>query len=133
MTRPHAATKRRLSALVLAGAWIALVAVAGPAAGQVRDPFDPVVDTSVETTTDTGQTTTSTEPSAGAETTTITTTTETAADEGTLPNTGGSVSSWLAIAYVLVAAGAGLLLLAKSIGESSGRARPSRRNGDPTP
>jgi LPXTG-motif cell wall-anchored protein len=131
MSRPNPATKRRLPALVVAGSCVLLVALAGPAAGQMRDPFDPVVDTSVETTTDTGQTTSSTEPPAATETT-ATTTTESTADEETLPNTGGSVSSWLAIAYVLVAAGAGLLLLATTIGESSGRARPSRRNGDST-
>jgi hypothetical protein len=132
MTHPRPATNRRRPALIVAGSCVVLVALAGPAAGQVRDPFDPVVDTSVETTTHTGQTTSSTEPSASTETTT-TTTTPTTTDEGTLPTTGGSVSSWLGIAYVLVAAGAGLLLLAKTIGESSGHSPESRRNGNSTP
>ena len=132
MTHPRPATKRRRPALVVAGSCILLVVLPGPAAGQVRDPFDPVVDTSVETTTDVGETTSSTEPAASTETTT-TTTTQTTTDEETLPDTGGSVSSWLAIAYVFVAAGAGLLLLARTIGESSGRGRASRRNGTSTP
>jgi LPXTG-motif cell wall-anchored protein len=132
MTRPKPAKKRRFPALVVAGSSILLVALASPAAGQVRDPFDPVVDTSAQTTTDTGAVTSSRDPAATTETTT-TATTETTTDEGTLPNTGGSVSTWLAIAYVLVAAGAGLLLLAKTIGESSGHTRASRRHGDSTP
>ncbi|MDQ4026573.1 MAG: LPXTG cell wall anchor domain-containing protein [Actinomycetota bacterium] len=132
MTRPKPATKRRFPALVVAGSSILLVALASPAEGQVRDPFDPVVDTSAQTTTDTGALTSSTDPAATTETTT-TATTETTTDEGTLPNTGGSVSTWLAIAYVLVAAGAGLLLFAKTIGESSGHTRTPRRHGDSTP
>jgi LPXTG-motif cell wall-anchored protein len=133
MTSPMASTRRRRPALVGAGAWILLVALAAPAAGQARDPFDPVIDTSVETTTDTSQTTSPTSPTESASTSETTTTT-TATDEGTLPTTGSSVTSWLAIAYVLVAAGAGILLLARTEDErGSGDARPPRGNGSSTP
>jgi LPXTG-motif cell wall-anchored protein len=132
MPRPRPATDPRRPALVVAWSCILLVVLAGPAEGQVRDPFDPVVDTSVETTTDTGQTTSSTEPATATDTATTTTTTQTTTDDGTLPDTGGSVSSWLAIAYVLVTTGAGLLLLAKTMGEGSGHERGSRRSGSST-
>lgn len=89
-----------LVALVLA----TLVLLAAPAFAQ-RDPFDPVIDpnaapvvTTGTTTTDTSTTTTTVPPNVGSD---------------ALANTGGDVAPWLAIAYGLVAMGAGAVVIGR--------------------
>lgn len=74
----------------------------------LRNPFDPLLGTEEGTTTsdtDTGDTTGTTDTT---DTTTTDTDTGTAADDD-LPTTGADPRSWLALAYVLLAAGAGIL------------------------
>ena len=88
-----------------------LLALSSPAAAHktgLRDPFEPLISpedgtSTVTTTTDT-TTTDTTDPG--------TTGTVIEPDNG-LPSTGSNAIDWLAIAYVLVAAGAGALALAK--------------------
>ena len=86
-----------------------LFSLSSPALAQtsgLRDPFEPLISPEDETPTDTTNTdTTTTDP-------TEPTVTVPDPDDG-LPNTGSNTTDWLAIAYVLVAAGAGTLSLAK--------------------
>src|SRR5438874_13770396 len=96
----YAKDMRRVAVAALVGA--AVLALAAPAWAGVhrtlRDPFQPLV-TQASGGGGTGGTTTSTPapaPSAPAVTT-----------PGTLATTGTDPSPWLALAYVLVAAGAG--------------------------
>jgi hypothetical protein len=83
-----------------------LLVLSAPAAAQ-RDPFDPVIDTSVSTTTGgtngapTGENDPVTPPGSGAQ-----------ADA--FPNTGMDTQGWLAISYVLSAAGAALIVFART-------------------
>lgn len=80
------------------------VALAAPAFAQ-RDPFDPVIDTSV--------TTTGGVPSGnGGEAPRGPSAPEVRTD--VFPDTGASTSGWLAIAYVLLASGAALVVFAKT-------------------
>jgi LPXTG-motif cell wall-anchored protein len=100
---------RLLLVLATVGAW--MVIAAAPAVAQ-RDPFDPLVSTGSTTTADTGTTTTSSDTQAD---TTTQTTTESTVEENSLPNTGSRMTPWLALAYVLVTVGAGLLVLSKTL------------------
>lgn len=80
-----------------------LVLIAAPAFAQ-RDPFDPVIDPNAApvvtgvTTTDTTTTTTTVPPNVGSD---------------QLANTGADVAPWLAIAYGLVAMGAGAVVISR--------------------
>jgi hypothetical protein len=117
---------RRTGGAVLAG-WLIVAVAATPAAALQRDPFDPVIDTSAEATTDTEQAASSIESAATTETSTATTdTTQPATDDGTLPATGAGVSSWLAIAYVMIAAGAAMLTFGRYPGDALRRSQRRR-------
>ena len=96
--------KRRVAVMVL-GVVLAVV-LAAPAAAHkgLRDPFDPVVDVDAQT-------------GAPADPTDTSTVVETSPDEPTvtdgLPTTGSDPSSWLSIAYVMIACGLGLVVIAR--------------------
>ena len=83
-----------------------LLVLSAPAAAQ-RDPFDPAIDTSVSTTSGgtsgapTGENDPVTPPGRDAQ-----------ADA--FPNTGMDTQGWFAIAYVLLAAGAALIVFART-------------------
>ena len=98
-----------LSVMVL-GLVLVPVASANAAPSGLRDPFDPVltVDTTDGTTTDGTPTTDD-----GATDPTTTTDPAPAPDDDGLPTTGGDTKSWLAMAYVLVALGSGVLAAAR--------------------
>jgi hypothetical protein len=113
--RRPATTLSRLALTTAAAATVAVV-VAAPAAAQQRDPFDPVVGSSAEVSTDTGQTTSPAATTGATESTTTAPATQTAPDDGTLPMTGGHVTAWLAVAYVLIAGGVAALALARTLG-----------------
>jgi LPXTG-motif cell wall-anchored protein len=104
-------SRAMLLALLLVAIGILTVLTAAPANAQQRDPFDPLV--SSGSVDDTGTTTGSTQTQADPE---PTTSTQPAVQESSLPNTGSDMSEWLVVAYVLVATGAGLLLLTKTLG-----------------
>ena len=105
----------------LAALAIVLV-VAAPALAQ-RDPFDPVIDLTVDTsgagasdpdgtgTAGTGDTDPTSNPDARAD---------------VFPNTGADTSGWLAIAYVLLASGIGLVVFSKTMSPAAQRPRSSR-------
>lgn len=115
---------RRTGRAAVAG-WLILAVAATPAVAIQRDPFDPVIDTSAEATIDTGQASSSTESAATTETSTTTRTSQ--PDEGTLPATGRGISSWLAIAYVMIAAGAAMLAFTRYPDDSLHLAERRRR------
>ena len=94
-----------------------LAAVLAPTAARaqeagLRDPFDPLITVEDDTTT----TTTDTDTTDTDDTTTTTTDTDPdpAPTDG-LPTTGSDPRSWLAIAYVLLAAGAVILALTREV------------------
>ena len=103
---------------MLAAGFMSIALAQGAAAHQagLRDPFEPLIDPEATGTTTTTTTTTDTVDT----TTTVDTT-----DEG-LPTTGTDAVSWVAVAYVLVAAGIGALALARFSPAFAGRARESR-------
>jgi LPXTG-motif cell wall-anchored protein len=88
-----------------------LLTLSSPAVAQtsgLRDPFEPLISPEDETSTDTTTTdTTTTDPTDTGATVTV------ADPDDGLPNTGSNATDWLAIAYVLVAAGAGALAFAR--------------------
>ncbi len=89
--------------LVLAS--IAALLSAAPAFAQARDPFDPLVTQSSGSSAGGG---------GGSETGDTTPQGDVApAAEDALPATGADTSVWLGLAYVLVALGAGALVLSK--------------------
>ncbi len=100
-----------------------LLVLSSPAAAHktgLRDPFEPLISPEDATTTDTTTTdTTTTDPTDPETTVTVTD-----PDDG-LPSTGSNPIDWLAISYVLVAAGAGALALAK-VNPTSGPTRQAR-------
>ena len=108
--RSSRASKVLRLALSLTTVAVIAIITAGPAAAQQRDPFDPLVSNS--SVDDTGVPTTTTDSQADTSTPT---TTQPVVQESSLPNTGSNVSKWLAVAYVLVASGAALLLLARML------------------
>lgn len=95
---------KKLAALT-ALALTTLVLLAAPAMAQ-RDPFDPVIDPNAAPVVTTGTTTTGT-------TTTTTTTGSSNVGSDALANTGADVTPWLAIAYGLVAMGAGAIVIGR--------------------
>ena len=82
-----------------------LVLVATPALAQ-RDPFEPLIDPNASTV-GTGGTTT--DPGTSDPATTF----EPVNGSEVLANTGSDVSPWLAIAYSLIALGAGAVVIAR--------------------
>ena len=98
---------KKLAALI-ALALASLVLMAAPASAQ-RDPFDPVIDPNATVVT-TGTTTTD-----GTTTDGTTTTTNLPPNVGSdeLADTGTDVAPWLAIAYGLVAMGAGAVVIGR--------------------
>lgn len=108
MTR--AWTVKRL-AVVLA-ALGALAVTATPATAQQRDPFDPLVSTGSDGTEETGGVPVSSESTSGSGTGAST---ESTVEESSLPNTGSGMSDWLAVAYALVAVGAGFVLITRIV------------------
>ncbi|MDQ4065579.1 MAG: hypothetical protein M3161_05980 [Actinomycetota bacterium] len=84
-----------------------VVVLAGPAAAQARDPFDPVIQPGTATTgtETTGQvpTTTTGERAPGVP----------AARTDTLGNTGADVETWLVAAFAALVAGAGALTIGR--------------------
>jgi hypothetical protein len=112
----HTRTAKRFG-LLLATVGVLTVATV-PAVAQQRDPFDPLVSTGSATTDDTGGAPTSTDISASTSTESSA---DTTVEESSLPSTGSGVSEWLAIAYILVAIGAGCLLIAKVLSRQQKR------------
>jgi LPXTG-motif cell wall-anchored protein len=96
---------RRWLAIASLVAVVGLI-VAAPALAQQRDPFDPVIEPQ-ETVVATGEGGT---PEPG------TTPAEDTAGTEQLPNTGGDPNAWLVAAFVLIALGAGVVVVAKSFG-----------------
>lgn len=98
--------RRIAAAAVLA---VAVTILVGAPALATKDPFKPLV------TSEQAATATTT----GATTTTTTTAQDPAAPTEPLsesvPNTGADVATWLVVAYGLVAAGAGALVLARTL------------------
>ncbi|MGH2786496.1 MAG: LPXTG cell wall anchor domain-containing protein [Actinomycetota bacterium] len=95
--------KKIVMCLVLAS--IAALLSAAPAFAQARDPFDPLVTQSSGSSAGGG---------GGSETGDTTPQGDVApAAEDALPATGADTSVWLGLAYVLVALGAGALVLSK--------------------
>ena len=98
---------RFVTALVVV-AIVLLPATAQAQETNLRDPFDPLLTTETDTdgTTDTtGDTTGTTDTTTDTDTDTDT---DTAPTDG-LPTTGADPRSWLAVAYVLLAVGVGML------------------------
>ncbi|HVL65526.1 MAG TPA: hypothetical protein VM573_10205 [Actinomycetota bacterium] len=91
---------------IAAGAVLLFVlALAAPAAAQARDPFIPLISPQSESAAGDGATT-----GEAAETDPVA-----PPVSGTgVPDTGGDPSAGLAVAYVLIAAGAGALVLART-------------------
>jgi hypothetical protein len=104
----RACTVKRL-AVVLA-ALGALTVTATPATAQQRDPFDPLVSTGSDVTEETGGVPASSESTSGSATEAST---DSTVEESSLPNTGSGMSEWLAVAYALVAIGAGFVLITR--------------------
>ena len=107
---------RKMIAVAFAAVVFVLV-VAAPAMAQTRDPFRPVIDTTGGGATDGG----------GGSVT---------LPEGEVPpplqnevmaNTGADTEPWLVAAYVLVAAGAGIVVLSKTLAPTPAPVR-RRRN-----
>lgn len=103
---------RKMIAVVFA-AVVFVLAVAAPAMAQARDPFDPVIDTTGGSATN-----------EGGEPVTL--------PEGEVPppaqsevmaNTGADTEPWLVTAYVLVAVGAGIVVLSKTLAPVPARRR----------
>lgn len=98
----YAGCMKKLAALV-ALALASVLFMAAPAFAQ-RDPFDPVIDPNAPPVV------TGAEPTG---TTTTTTTLPPNVGSDQLANTGADVAPWLAIAYGLVAMGAGAVVIAR--------------------
>lgn len=97
--------------VILAVAAVCLLALAGTAAAQARDPFVPLIgpaDTAGDTAPSEGTAPGTTQPASdGAP-----------AQEG-LPATGRGVAEWLALAYVLIAAGGAVAMFGWAFPRSS--------------
>jgi LPXTG-motif cell wall-anchored protein len=115
-SRSLTASKTMLLALLLGAIATITLITAAPAFAQQRDPFDPLI--SSGSVDDTGTTAGSTQTQADVGTTT---TTQPVVQESSLPNTGSNMSEWLVVAYVLVAVGAGLLVLTKILAQAGER------------
>ena len=107
----------------LALALLAVLVFAAPALAQ-RDPFDPVIDLTVDTggvvdggetggTNGNGGPSSPSDPDARAD---------------VFPNTGADTKGWLAIAYVLLASGGLLILQARTTGSPAVRRLPRRHS-----
>lgn len=87
-----------------------LLVLSSPAAAHktgLRDPFEPLISPEDATTTD------STSTDTNSDTTDVGTAITVEDTDDGLPNTGSNVTDWFAIAYVLLAAGAGALTFGK--------------------
>jgi hypothetical protein len=91
---------RKLTMLVSL-AFVVVTLLAAPALAQ-RDPFDPVIDPNPPTTTTDGTTSSGEGPVV-----------QPVPGTDVMANTGSDPSPWLAIAYALVAVGAGAIVIAK--------------------
>ena len=87
---------------------VLVVFAAAPALAQVRDPFDPVISQAELTGTETG-TQTGTEVGTNGDGATV------VGENGseTLANTGANTEPWLVGAYMLIAIGAGAVVISK--------------------
>lgn len=113
---------KRISVCLVA-AVLGLVLSAAPAFAQ-RDPFDPVIDLTADTTG--GATTGDTGDTAGGNgDPTSPGGSDTRAD--VFPNTGADTTGWLAIAYVLLASGAALLVYVRTVGRPVPASRAANR------
>ena len=113
---------KKLVGTVLAGMAVLLV-LAAPASAQ-RDPFDPVIDTTVDNTTG-GTATDGTADPNGTGDPTSPSNPDARAD--VFPNTGADTTGWLAIAYVLLASGAALVVFSKTMKQTP-QPRPSPKH-----
>lgn len=102
--------------LAVAAVMVLGIAAAGPAVAQARDPFEPLVSNETSSSTDTSTAANSDDQGASDETST-----QPAPSESTLPNTGGGVTGWIGVAYVLVAVGGGFLVLGRVLGPQRNR------------
>jgi hypothetical protein len=104
---------RRVTVCLLV-ALVAVLALAAPAAAQLRDPFDPLVTEGSTTEGTTGGTGTTT---GGGQEVQPQPATEVDA------NTGGDPSPFLVIAYGLLAVGVGAVIVSKTLGPQPVRSR----------
>ena len=99
---------RKLLLTVLAGVVLSAL-FAGPAFAQIRDPFDPAIDTS----TDTGGTVTQPPPVTGDGGPVQPAPTEVGGES--LANTGSDTEPWLVAAYGLIATGFAAVFISKTL------------------
>jgi hypothetical protein len=102
--------------LAVAAVMVLGIAAAGPAMAQARDPFEPLVSNEAPSSTDTSTAANSDDQGASDETSN-----QPAPSESTLPNTGGGVTGWIGVAYVLVAVGGGFLVLSRVLAPQRNR------------
>ena len=94
--------------LAVAAVMVLGIAAAGPALAQARDPFEPLVSNETSVSDDTGANATSDDQGAADDDST-----QGAPSESALPNTGGGLTGWIGVAYVLVAVGGGFMVLGR--------------------
>lgn len=97
-----------------------LLVVAAPALAQ-RDPFDPVVDLTVDTS---GAGATDPDGTTGDGTGDPTSPSNPDARADVFPNTGADTTGWLAIAYVLLASGGALVVFSRTMKAAPEASRP---------
>lgn len=105
--------------LVLAAVMIVALLAPAAALAQQRDPFDPLVKEGSGSTISASTDTTDGEDSATRNNDAAQ---QPVADES-LPTTGGDATSWLALAYMLIAVGAGVLLLGRVLAPRPARSQ----------
>ena len=103
-------TRMRRAVLTMAAGALLVMIVAAPAFAQ-RDPFEPLV--SKNTGSNVSDTGNSVDGSANNEDSNES---QPSNDSGALPTTGSDIDGWLAAAYLLVALGAGAVVVAKTNG-----------------
>ena len=112
MDSRYAVPMKKFLGTALASLAIVLV-VAAPALAQ-RDPFDPVIDLTVDTS-GAGATGGNSDGTTDAGTDGSGSTSNPDARADVFPNTGADTTGWLAIAYVLLAAGIALVVFARTM------------------
>ena len=101
-------TRMRRAVVTLAAGALLVMIAAAPAFAQ-RDPFEPLV------TKDSGSSVDDTGNSSGsANNNQDSNEAQPSNDSGALPTTGSDIDGWLAAAYLLVAAGAGAVVIGKA-------------------
>jgi hypothetical protein len=102
--------------LAVAAVMVLGIAAAGPALAQARDPFEPLVSNETSASSDTTVDATSDDQGAADDSST-----QQAPSESVLPTTGGGLTGWIGVAYVLVAVGGGFMVLGRVLGPQRNR------------